>query len=164
MSKINVENTMKEIVSLQNQINGLQMLLSNKKKIISKYFDYTGEKNVSNDECTVFVQERVNIKYFLDRLKDKLDSKTFDFIVDKNYVISDWSEFKKLMKKYEITTEEIRKVIKIDKKINEDSIKKLYESGEISIKDLEGCYEAKVSKSIVLRMKNVDKEIPVSNK
>ena len=164
MSKINSDKTVDEVVSLQNQINGLKMLLDNKKKLIEKYFDYTGEKNISNNECTVYVNEKVKIDYDINELKNKLDENTFNEIIDKKYIIKDWNELKKILKKYKISSSELKKVIKIEKEINEKSIKELYNSGKINIKDIEGCYDAKVSKSISIRMKNIEKEIPVSNK
>lgn len=159
--KISIDELMNDCVSIQNQINGLQLLLSNKKSILSKYFDKSGKKQVSNDECTVFVSEKAKVNYDIDKLKERLDSDTFNKIVDKKYTIVDFVQFKKLMKAHGISPDELRSCMQISKEVDEKELSKLYDSNEISIKDLDGCYEAKVTKSIVLRLKNADREFKV---
>lgn len=155
---------MEEIVSLQNQINGLQMLLGNKKALMAKYFEKSGKSQVSNSECTVFVQTRTKINYNMMALQEELEEDLLKEFVDKEYRVNDWGKFTKVMKKYNVSPSEIKPIIDVSKTVNEKKLNKLYEIGKIDIMDLQGCYDAKVSKSVVLKMKNVDREIPIAEK
>ena len=100
---------MDEIVSLQNQITGLQMLLDQKKSVMAKYFDKTGNRSVSNDDCTVFVQERTTINYDVEKIRNRLSKdKCEKFIESERYIDSEnWSVFVKLMKKYKVPSLEV---------------------------------------------------------
>ena len=72
MAKISVDKIMDDIVHVQNQIDGLTMLLNQRKATMAQYFDKSGERSCSNDECTVYVQERTNINYDIQALKASL--------------------------------------------------------------------------------------------
>ena len=161
--KVSIDKTMSDIVSLQNQITGLQMLLDQKKNIMAKYFDKTGNRSVSNDDCTVFVQERTTVNYDIEKLRNRLTRDKFEkFIESERYVDSDnWKEFVKLMKKYNVPPVEMFKSMKTRRVVDQKKLSRMYENGEISLKDLNGCYEASVKKSVVLKMKDVNKEIPI---
>lgn len=164
MKKVNIGDTMEEIVSLQNQINGLQMLLANKKSLMARYFEKTGKSQVSNSECTVFVQTRTKINYNMMALQEELEEDLLKEFVDKEYKINNWDKFTEIMKKHQVTSSEIKPYIDVSRTVNEKKLNKLYEIGKIDIMDLQGCYDAKVSKSVVLKMKNVDREIPIAEK
>lgn len=164
MKKVNIGDTMEEIVSLQNQINGLQMLLANKKSLMARYFEKTGKSQVSNSECTVFVQTRTKINYNMMALQEELEEDLLKEFVDKEYKINNWDKFTEIMKKHQVISSEIKPYIDVSRTVNEKKLNKLYEIGKIDIMDLQGCYDAKVSKSVVLKMKNVDREIPIAEK
>lgn len=161
--KVNIDKTMSDIVSLQNQITGLQMLLDQKKNIMAKYFDKTGNRSVSNDDCTVFVQERTTINYDVEKIRNRLSKdKCEKFIESERYVDSEnWKTFVKLMKKYNVPPIEMFKLMKTRRVVDQKKLSRMYENGEIELKELKGCYEASVKKSVVLKMKDVNKEIPI---
>ena len=161
--KVNIDKTMSDIVSLQNQITGLQMLLDQKKNIMAKYFDKTGNRSVSNDDCTVFVQERTTINYDVEKIRNRLSKdKCEKFIESERYVDSEnWKTFVNLMKKYNVPPIEMFKSMKTRRVVDQKKLSRMYENGEIELKELKGCYEASVKKSVVLKMKDVNKEIPI---
>lgn len=161
--KVNIDKTMSDIVSLQNQITGLQMLLDQKKNIMAKYFDKTGNRSVSNDDCTVFVQERTTINYDVEKIRNRLSKdKCEKFIESERYVDSEnWKTFVRLMKKYNVPPIEMFKSMKTRRVVDQKKLSRMYENGEIELKELKGCYEASVKKSVVLKMKDVNKEIPI---
>ena len=153
--KVNINKTMDEIVSLQNQITGLQMLLDQKKCLMAKYFDKTGNRSVSNDDCTVFVQERTTINYDVEKIRSK-------FIESERYIDSEnWPAFVKLMKKYKVPSLELFQSMKTRRVVDQKKLSRMYDNGEIRLKELDGCFDAKVKKSVVLKMKDVNKEIPL---
>ena len=161
MAKISVDQVMDDIVHVQNQINGLTMLLNQKKATMAKYFDKSGERSASNDECTVYVQERTNIDYDIDALKQTLTRDQYDSFVVTEHSIDDWKGFCSLLKKHGLTAQEVRPFISIVRKVDQQKLNQMYEHGAITIQDLHGCYTATVKKSIVLKLKNTEREIPI---
>ena len=161
MAKISVDQVMDDIVHVQNQINGLTMLLNQKKATMAKYFDKSGERSASNDECTVYVQERTNIDYDIDALKQTLPRDQYDSFVVTEHSIDDWKGFCHLLKKHGLTAQEVRPFISIVRKVDQQKLNQMYEHGSITIQDLHGCYTATVKKSIVLKLKNTEREIPI---
>ena len=161
MAKVSVDQVMDDIVHVQNQINGLTMLLNQKKATMAKYFDKTGERSASNDDCTVQVQERTNIDYDIDALKQTLPRDQYDSFVVTEHSIDDWKGFCRLLKKHGLTAQEVRPFISIVRKVDQQKLNQMYEHGAITIQDLHGCYTATVKKSIVLKLKNTEREIPI---
>ena len=161
MAKVSVDQVMDDIVHVQNQINGLTMLLNQKKATMAKYFDKSGERSASNDDCTVYVQERTNIDYDIDALKQTLPRDQYDSFVVTEHSIDDWKGFCRLLKKHGLTSQEVRPFISIVRKVDQQKLNQMYEHGAITIQDLHGCYTATVKKSIVLKLKNTEREIPI---
>ena len=161
MAKISVDQVMDDIVHVQNQINGLTMLLNQKKATMAKYFDKSGERSASNDDCTVYVQERTNIDYDIDALKQALPRDQYDSFVVTEHSIDDWKGFCRLLKKHGLTSQDVRPFISIVRKVDQQKLNQMYEHGAITIQDLHGCYTATVKKSIVLKLKNTEREIPI---
>ena len=158
---VSVDQVMDDIVHVQNQINGLTMLLNQKKATMAKYFDKSGERSASNDECTVYVQERTNIDYDIDALKQTLPRDQYDSFVVTEHSIDDWKGFCRLLKKHGLTAQDVRPFISIVRKVDQQKLNQMYEHGAITIQDLHGCYTATVKKSIVLKLKNTEREIPI---
>lgn len=161
MAKVSVDQVMDDIVHVQNQINGLTMLLNQKKATMARYFDKSGERSASNDDCTVYVQERTNIDYDIDALKQSLPRDQYDSFVVTEHSIDDWKGFCRLLKKHGLTSQEVRPFISIVRKVDQQKLNQMYEHGAITIQDLHGCYTATVKKSIVLKLKNTEREIPI---
>ena len=164
MAKISLDKTMQDIVSLNNQIAGLKMLLQHKKDQMAKYFTVTGQKSVANDECTVYVQERTKIEYDVDAILDAIGKEEAKRFVDWSYSIPDFKRFALFLKSNGITPKDVRPFLSVTKEVNQDKLTKLYEQGEITLEDLEGCYTASVTKSVALRMNKIEKELSITKK
>ena len=162
MPKVNIDHIMDECVSIQNQINGLNLLLVNKKQTLAKYFETTGKRQISNDDCVVSVQERTTVDYDIEALSEKLPDEILSKIIEKRYEIVDWDKFVKFLKSYGIKSSAIRPHVSVTKSVNKENLSSLYERKKLSIKDIEGCYNAKVTKSVVLRLKNAKQEINIT--
>lgn len=160
---IDVSKLMDEVVSINNQLTGLKMLLDNKKKVLAKYFEKSGTNQLQNDEATVFVQERTQIEYDMEALQDIIDADLLSQFVDKKYTIPSWSTFVSFCKAHDIKPKQLKPYISVEKQVNQAKLSKLYELGKISVEDLEGCYSATSKKSIVLRMKNTPSDIPITH-
>ncbi len=162
MPKISVDNLMQEIVSINNQITGMKMLLDHKKKIMAKYFDSSGHKSLTNDEATVYVQERTSIQYDIAELEQHLSKGILSQFVESTYKIKNWHKFVKFCKAKGIKAQELKEFISVEKKVDQDKLTKLYERGVVEPAELTGCYTCTVKKNIALRMKNVDATIPIT--
>ena len=154
MKKVNVNELANDIVSISKQIAVLNGLLVAKKQTMAKYFDKVGKRSMSNDEATIFVQERTSVDYDVKKLEEKLDKEILSEFIDKSYTVNDWKEFIKFMKENGISGKDLKQYISVEKKVDKNKLSKLYEHGEIELSDLEGCYVAKVTKSIVVKIKD----------
>ena len=159
--KISINDTMNDIVCLKNQIAGLNMLLEQKKSIMAKYFDKTGNRTISNDDCTVYVAERTNIEYDINKLKKKLQPHILNKFIVTQREITDWKEFCRVMRKYNVGNIELKDTIKKKEVVDQKELTKLYERGEITLDDIKGCYTASVKKSIVLKMNDINNELTI---
>lgn len=162
MAKINIDKLMDDCVSIQNQLNGLELLLTEKKQTLARYFEMSGKKQLSNDDCVISVAERANIEYDIEKLEQKLDPSITAKFISKEYKILHWKDFVDFMKYKGISGKELRKYFLVDKKIDSKKLTELYEKKVITINDISDCYTAKVSKSIVLRLKNAKREISIT--
>ena len=161
MAKVNMNQLMEDVVHINNQIQGLQMLLQNKKSIIAKYFSKSGNRRIDGDEVTAYQQERVKIEYDVERILKKLPKELTLQFVDKSYSILDWKSFTRFCKEKGISPNELRRYILVSSSVNQEKLNALYDRGKIDLNDLKGCYEATTTKSIALKFKNVEREIPI---
>lgn len=162
MSKIDLDKIMDDCVSIQNQLDGLSLLLIQKKQTLAKYFEQSGKRQLSNDDCTISVQERTTVDYDIETLSEKLPKNILPLVVEKHFEINDWDAFTKFLKRKGISGQEVRPYISITKNVNKDNLSKLYDQKKLSIKDIQGCYTAKVTKSVVLRLKDAKREINIT--
>ena len=151
---VSIESTLQEIAMLKKQISNLEAMLNNKKRFMAEYFDRTGKTSESNSDVTTFVQTKTTIEYDIAKLKEKVKPELFEIIVSKAYQVENWDEFTKLLKEHGIKGSQIKPYIRIEKSVDKKALSELYEKGEITIQELEGCYNAKVVKSIAIRLKN----------
>lgn len=161
MSKVNLDQLMQDIIYISNQQTGLKMLLDQKKAIMAKYFQKSGERSIQNDEATVFVQDRTDIQYDIPAILSKLPKEITSQFIDRTYTVPDWDALVRFMKRHGISAQELRPFISVEKQVNQAKLSQMYDHGTIDISDLKGCYEATTRSSVCLRMKNVDREIPI---
>lgn len=164
VSKVNIQNVIEDIVHVTNQIAGLNMILNDRKNIMARYFEKTGNRQRENDDCLVYVQERTNIEYDVDMLKEVLPKEVYKDVVDMSATISDWRRFVKLLNRMNLSKDQmrdIRSLVNVEKKVNQQKLSKYYENGKVNIDSLKGCYIASVKKSVAVRMKNTSPEIPI---
>ena len=157
-----MQQLMDDVVHINNQIKGLQMLLDSKKSTIAKYFQKSGNRRIDGDEAIAYQQEKVNIEYDVEMIQATLDKSVSSQFIDKTYEVNDWKAFAQFCKSKGIKPAELRRFVSVKSKVNQQNLNRLYEHGVIELKDLEGCYEATVTKSVVLRFKNIEKEIPIN--
>ena len=157
-----VEKALSEIVYLRNQIEGLQLLLNGKKEVIKQYFEKSGTSNIKTNDVTAFVQTRTKVDYDINKIKQKLEKDLYKLFIKCQYTLR-YKEFIKVCRLNNIDAKLFRNAIIKTESVDEAKLEQLYEQNEISIKDLEGCYDAKVSKTVSFRFYDESrKSIPIS--
>lgn len=152
---VNVKQVVEEIGTLKIRIVELEHILSEKKKVIGKYFDKSGKTTLSSGNTTVYVQTKTTIDYDIPALKKKLDKVLYDQIVDKKYIISDIKGLKEFINNSctPFSFVDLKPFISVERSVNKEQLSRLYENGKLSLDDLDGCYNAKVTKTVAQRIK-----------
>lgn len=102
----------------------------------------------ANDPVTITCTrvEPKTVVYDAEKMYNYLDKNDRDALFTKSYEIADFEGLVDLMKKHGITPKEFKKFVKVNPRLNEDKLNKLYELGYITMKDIKGCYTVKKSK------------------
>ena len=148
--------------SLKSQIDSLTKEYN---KIRNDVYDYLDQNKITSLEApeqnelgnsTGFLKaskvDRVtSLVYDIPKLKQKIDAELFNEIVDKTYTITDIDALISLLKKAGVKPKEFKKLITVSERVNNGKIQQAYSVGEISLQDISGAYEVKVSKSLQIR-------------
>ena len=85
-------------------------------------------------------QRNSKIVWFVDELKKCLSKKLFKEITDCTYTVVDMDGLIEYLKTCGVKPEIFKKYIEVSRTVNSDVLNQKYEIGEISKKDVEGCY------------------------
>lgn len=157
-SKDKTHNLILDTLELEEEAGKLLIKIDENKKKIQKYFDENNlkEMEVSVSENTKVIckkSERANIKYDVDKLKQRLDDELFLEVTKRSYTIKDINAMIKLMKDAGVRAKDFKEQIEPHIVIDGPAIKRLYDAGEITMKQLKGAYTATISKSIKITEK-----------
>lgn len=119
---------------------------------IKEYFAKSNEKSLSftvGNRC--YKVTDINSKEFVwdsEKLYDKLIDEGMDKEFVKTFIstdvtITDWNGFSEFLKSKGIKAKEISSFIQINRKVNSKKLNELSELGEVTEKNIEGCYELK---------------------
>lgn len=157
MTKEKVRLLVKETFELQQQEKELKSKIKDNKIKIQNYFDSqetTNEqiKTLNVDGVRATMIESAYINYNGLKLEKKLKKNKkralVDKLIKKDYKIFDIKAFMDLMKLTNLSPHEVKSHVVIDRKVDNNEVKKAFEKGEIIPKDLEGCMTTKLVKSI----------------
>lgn len=111
------------------------------------------------DEGTAFYEKPVKvlvnkirkktILWNADKLKKKLNKNHYSEAVDKTYTISNMPGLIKYLKRCGVDPVKFKSFIDVAETVNETKLNNLYELGEISKADIEGCYDVKMSEPYI---------------
>lgn len=158
VKKVSIDKLMQDVFYLNNQIKGLQFLMEQKKQIFKKYFQMSGHKSVSNDDVSIYTQERTKIDYDIKKLKREKPEIAKKILV-KKIEVTDANVLLALLKEYGVDKQGMKSCLKLYTDVDEAKLTKLYENGTITVDDLKGYYKATSKLSIGIRVKNADGEL-----
>jgi len=150
-----MDNLIAELKRTQEQIKSLSNKEKKLKNQIINNLEKRGRKNYTienvDNKTTATIIEKVNISYNINNLKNKLDKSLLAKIIDKKYEILDFEIFKTLFKKLGGKPSQIKSVIEVEETINKNMINELFEKGDITKEDLKGCYDASLTKYLMVK-------------
>lgn len=156
-----IEKILEDVEYLNNQINGLNVLLEEKKEYIKQYLDKNNIRNVTNENVTAYYTERTKVDYDIPKAKDILDPKLKKLIIKNTYTLNNFDEFKDVCKKYDVPAKEVKNMFNVETYIDQDALSKLYDSGKIDINTISEFTSTKTTKSLGLRFNNEKATLPV---
>lgn len=147
------QNLIIETRELEEQVGELLLKIDENKSKIQAYFDENNSKEVrvpvsNNVSLVCKKQERVTMTYDIEKLKSKIDSELFLEVTKRTYIIKDINKMIEMVKDAGVKAKDFKALIEADVKVDTQAIKRLYDVGEITMKQLQGTYTAKISKSI----------------
>ena len=160
-------NLILETLELEEQTGKLLLQIDENKKKIQQYFDENGIKQMevpvseTSKRKTVVVckkTERATVKYDVDKLKEKLDDEMFIEVTNRSYQIKDIDAMIKLMRDAGVRARDFKALIEAKITPDTQAIKRLYDAGEITMKQLKGTFKATISKSIKISEETGEKD------
>lgn len=166
-SENKTHNLILETLELEEQAGKLLLQIDENKKKIQNFFDENGVKQMevpvskTSKKITKVVcrkLERATIKYDVDKLKERLDDEVFIEVTKRSYLIKDIDAMIKLMKESGVRAKDFKALIEAKVTPDTQAIKRLYDAGEITMKQLKGTYKATISKSIKISEETGDND------
>ena len=166
-AKNKTHNLILETLELEEQTGKLLLQIDENKKKIQQYFDENGIKQMevpvseTSKSKTVVVckkTERATVKYDVDKLKEKLDDEMFIEVTNRSYQIKDIDAMIKLMRDAGVRARDFKALIEAKITPDTQAIKRLYDAGEITMKQLKGTFKATISKSIKISEETAEKD------
>ena len=166
-SENKTHNLILETLELEEQTGKLLLQIDENKKKIQQYFDENGIKQMevpvseTSKSKTVVVckkTERATVKYDVDKLKEKLDDEMFIEVTNRSYQIKDIDAMIKLMRDAGVRARDFKALIEAKITPDTQAIKRLYDAGEITMKQLKGTFKATISKSIKISEETGEKD------
>lgn len=87
--------------------------------------------------------------WLVEKLKEKLDKKTYNKIVDKTYTINDIEGLIKYLKSCGVDAKKFKKFIEVNEEVDGTELNNLYDRGEIKKKQIEDCYKVKLGEPYI---------------
>lgn len=98
------------------------------------------------------------IEWNMETLKQILDKEIFDEVCIKKYTIIDYEGFVEYLKSLKADPKIFKGFIQCEKSMNQNKLDQLSELGEVSVDDLEGCYNV-INKESYIRITQSEEEI-----
>lgn len=114
----------------------------------SKRHKFVIEDWENNEETTINVTkvEKVTIEWFADKLEKRVPKSTARKFIRKQYSITNWSGMVEYLKSLGAKPADFKKYIHVNRTVDEKALDHLSDIGELSVRDVAGCYVVKNQK------------------
>jgi len=149
---MNIKDLIKKAFRAKQMSAEFSLEYDSLRKKIQQHFDTNSAENVIvADGIRVSKRSKIYITYFAEKLREKVSKSTFSKITSRTYYIKDINSLVELLKEAGIKPLQFKKLIDVKIEVKGDAIKQMYEVGDITKEDLDGCYEVKVTNFIDMR-------------
>lgn len=142
-------NKQQEVKSLQKELDGMRAefedemgSLCSKQKTSKLYFG--GQLN--NNVLSVSKIERTSIEWDADKLSERLPKSVARKVIRKQYKIANMSGLVGYLKSCGVDPKQFAKYLTAEQTVDQQAIDRLGELGEITSKDINGCYTVRCQK------------------
>jgi len=129
---------------------------TNKKMYEEKIIKFLGKKNEKSYDFTqsnrrlkaTFIENK-KVDFNVEMIEQIVDKDLFEEFVEKTYTISDYEGLVKYLKSLGANPKVFKEFIHCEKQVNKNKLNQLSELGDISLDDLNGCYNVSVTSSYI---------------
>lgn len=90
--------------------------------------------------------EATQIIYDAEKIEEKFDKEFCNDVINKTYIVNDINGLIKLLKSSGVDPKQFKKFLYVEKTVNKEKLESLFDLGELSLEQLNGCYDTKKSK------------------
>lgn len=158
MNEKEAKKILKKICKLKYDISELQDEELELREQLQSYFeeqmnhDNQSKKSIEVDGNKAILVETAYIDYNAYKLEQKLKragkNDISKKVIRKKYVVFRWGAFTEFLKSAGILPSTIRGHLEIERTVDKNTLKNLFEKGDITKEDLEGCFDMRVVKSL----------------
>lgn len=152
--KVNIAKVMDELTALTRQQAMIDTLIVEKRQIMAKYFDKTGQREYKNSEGQIFTQERTDTKFDINGLLKNLPKDLTNQFITRRYIIEgeDWEEFVSYMKENGIKGSDIKEFFRVEKEVDKDALSDMYDHKKITLQQIKPYMDINFKKTLVLKL------------
>ena len=123
---------------------------SKRRDILIKAFDNSASNSMATDSHAATCRKTLIIAYDIEKLEKKLSKELGKQILDKEVVVINYEGLTSLLREAGIKPRQFKDLIEVRKTVNNDAIKQLFDTNQLSLEDIDGCYNAQIRKSITI--------------
>lgn len=154
----NLQDAIIELNELNKKFKEIQSKYNSKKEDLTDYifekakqdkFEFSNESLISNAFYSVSLVSPKQVEFDIEKLEGKLDKELVNEFVDKTYTINDMQGLVLYLKSCGVNPKKFKTFVNVQKKVNNKKLEQLSALGDITEKDIKGCYSVRLSSRYV---------------
>ena len=139
-----------EMHELKVKKENIEAEYDKRRDILIKAFDNSASNSMATDSHTATCRKSLIIAYDIEKLEKKLPKELGKQIIDKEVVVVNYAGLTSLLREAGIKPKQFKDLIEVRKTVNNEAIKKLFDTEQLTLDDIDGCYNAQIRKSITI--------------
>lgn len=148
---MNIKQRIDRMGELKQLIRASDEEYKQHRDVIIKELDKSVSGTISSKKYSATCRKSLLIEYDLQALDKKaLDPNIKKQIIEREVVVVDYEGLVNLLKNAGVKPSEFKSLIEVRRSVNKDKIKELFDTNQLSLDDIEGCYTAQIKKSVYI--------------